>query len=585
MTRRFLAVLCTLLLAAGAAWGQPSGSAASLVVTQPSGSGGSAFLSASATGGTANAIVLSDVAGGVINPNAQPSVSFGAEYTNTGATTLTVGGIGPYPVKQNTPAGQVALTGGEIVALTQATVSLVDPPGLWVLQSSCLANCSIAGTTTLGSTGGGLTVDLVSATTAAVLSSASTFSTGELLLTNSLNGQNVLSLANNNASGYAALTGRGDDGHEHFALGEANPSTNYCGVAIRCDYLEVSDYQGGTNTSSFTASISGTTLTVTGTPTGLAIGVGETVAGTNVAALTAITALGTGTGGTGTYTVSVSQTVSSEAMTAGYPPLPFEFHRTGFQQGSYQGLVSARVENAYTTNGIEGRWTWPSQNGASSLVALIDPINDYLGVNYRLVVGPTGGGQTGVAPLDVYGAAIIGTNTSTYRASDCATVLCVDQSATDLMRLVHTSVGKVSLSFYGANTSDTTRGLQFVDLDNSSVVPFYINMAGGLYTTNAGPTYYTGVVKTTPLTGATVTFAATQRTALVVPAGTLATLTVTLPACASANNGDERWIITSQIITALTVSAAAGSVVSPPAVTTAGGHYMFHCYGADTAWY
>ena len=67
----------------------------------------------------------------------------------------------------------------------------------------------------------------------------------------------------------------------------------------------------------FTASISGTTMTVAPSPapTGT-IAVGQTVNGTDVAANTTITVLGTGTGGAGTYTVSESQTVSSSALTS-----------------------------------------------------------------------------------------------------------------------------------------------------------------------------------------------------------------------------------------------------------------------------
>jgi hypothetical protein len=64
---------------------------------------------------------------------------------------------------------------------------------------------------------------------------------------------------------------------------------------------------------SFTASISGTTMTVTGTPTGV-IQIGMRISGTGVTAGTTITAAGTGTGGAGTYTVSASQTVSSTTI-------------------------------------------------------------------------------------------------------------------------------------------------------------------------------------------------------------------------------------------------------------------------------
>lgn len=63
----------------------------------------------------------------------------------------------------------------------------------------------------------------------------------------------------------------------------------------------------------FTASISGTTLTVTAVTSGTIYN-GENLFGSGITTGTTITALGTGTGGTGTYTVSTSQTVASEAM-------------------------------------------------------------------------------------------------------------------------------------------------------------------------------------------------------------------------------------------------------------------------------
>lgn len=71
-----------------------------------------------------------------------------------------------------------------------------------------------------------------------------------------------------------------------------------------------SEMESGT----FTAAISGTTMTVSAAS--FVLRVGQTLAASGVTAGTTITALGTGTGGTGTYTVSVSQTVSSRTITA-----------------------------------------------------------------------------------------------------------------------------------------------------------------------------------------------------------------------------------------------------------------------------
>ncbi|MCD6706849.1 MAG: hypothetical protein LT080_10420 [Thiobacillus sp.] len=66
---------------------------------------------------------------------------------------------------------------------------------------------------------------------------------------------------------------------------------------------------------SFTASISGTTMTVTAISVG-SIEVGDTLlTGTGIVAGTTVTGMGTGTGGIGTYAVSVSQTVASTTIT------------------------------------------------------------------------------------------------------------------------------------------------------------------------------------------------------------------------------------------------------------------------------
>jgi hypothetical protein len=66
-------------------------------------------------------------------------------------------------------------------------------------------------------------------------------------------------------------------------------------------------------TSSFTGSISGTTLTITAVASGT-VSVGQMLGGAGVTPGTTITALGTGTGGTGTYTISASQTVATESL-------------------------------------------------------------------------------------------------------------------------------------------------------------------------------------------------------------------------------------------------------------------------------
>ena len=69
-------------------------------------------------------------------------------------------------------------------------------------------------------------------------------------------------------------------------------------------------------TSTFTGSMSGTTLTVTAMLSGSPIVVGMYVDGSSVTDGTYITAFGTGAGGTGTYTINQSVTAASTSMTA-----------------------------------------------------------------------------------------------------------------------------------------------------------------------------------------------------------------------------------------------------------------------------
>lgn len=68
-------------------------------------------------------------------------------------------------------------------------------------------------------------------------------------------------------------------------------------------------------TTSFTGSISGNTLTVSAVSSGT-LGVNFGIGGSGVTAGTFITALGSGSGGVGTYTVNASQSVGSESMAA-----------------------------------------------------------------------------------------------------------------------------------------------------------------------------------------------------------------------------------------------------------------------------
>lgn len=120
------------------------------------------------------------------------------------------------------------------------------------------------------------------------------------------------------------------------------------------------DYSNGVSivsrTASFTGSIATTTLTVSAVSAGT-IYPSMQITGTGVTAGTRIVAQLTGTaGGAGTYTVSVSQTVSSTAMTG---DLPSKIQVA--QDGVYDLQFSAQLVN--TTNDVQTVSIWFRKNG------------------------------------------------------------------------------------------------------------------------------------------------------------------------------------------------------------------------------
>ena len=106
-------------------------------------------------------------------------------------------------------------------------------------------------------------------------------------------------------------------------------------------------------TSSFTGSISTTTLTVTAFTVGT-IAIGQVIAGSGITVGTIVTAFGTGLGGIGTYTVDVSQTVSSTTITAVNKKPLIGYGYLDYNAGSPNSittLASANLSIVLPTNG------------------------------------------------------------------------------------------------------------------------------------------------------------------------------------------------------------------------------------------
>jgi len=126
----------------------------------------------------------------------------------------------------------------------------------------------------------------------------------------------------------------------------------------------------------FTASIAGTTLTVSAISTGY-LGAGAVISGSGVTSGTTITAVLSASGGVGTYTVSASQTVSSTAMTATVTPIPIILY--------YQkplGIDSAFVRINTTSNGQ------PIYGGGLDYQVAILALENYNQIGLKTLNGP-----------------------------------------------------------------------------------------------------------------------------------------------------------------------------------------------------
>ncbi len=105
----------------------------------------------------------------------------------------------------------------------------------------------------------------------------------------------------------------GNGGMKLRGTGYANKPNNVVDFYDRANGAPVWDQEA--NSATFTASISGTTLTVTAVGSGV-VDVGDFLDATGIVSNTRIVGYGTGLGGTGTYTVNESQTIGSSAFTS-----------------------------------------------------------------------------------------------------------------------------------------------------------------------------------------------------------------------------------------------------------------------------
>lgn len=121
-----------------------------------------------------------------------------------------------------------------------------------------------------------------------------------------------------------------------------------------------------TTLASFTASIATTVLTVTGSPTGTPIAVGQQLVGAGITANTRIVSLGTGTGGAGTYNINNSQTVASESMTTIGTPVAVTYDSTSGAFVVTSGITGAPSTAAFATGSTSATLKLTSATGAAT---------------------------------------------------------------------------------------------------------------------------------------------------------------------------------------------------------------------------
>jgi hypothetical protein len=117
----------------------------------------------------------------------------------------------------------------------------------------------------------------------------------------------------------------------------------------------------------FTATISGTTLTVSAVASGT-IYLGQTLQGAGITAGTIIKALGTGTGGTGTYTISTAHTIVT-----GITMYALNFSVLPSSDGAFSGGTSVDIVDNYFVYNNPGT----QQFGSSDLLSPISSSTSY----------------------------------------------------------------------------------------------------------------------------------------------------------------------------------------------------------------
>jgi Concanavalin A-like lectin/glucanases superfamily len=226
----------------------------------------------------------------------------------------------------------------------------------------------------------------------------------------------------------------------------------------------------------FTASISGTTMTVSAVTSGT-IYVGCLITGTGVTANTTITALGTGTGGVGTYTVSQSQTVSSTTITSDGFPITRNGNTTQgtfspFSQTGWGGYASATGQ--YLTAATSTAFDPGSSNFTVEAWIYPTALNTYNFIYTR-------DGATNAASQIAFGISSTGVLTGEVYVSSTAYTASSSAGAIVTNRWTHVAFvrnGTTTYLYVDGVQNGTNTGLSTSSINTVSIAANILNQAG-----------------------------------------------------------------------------------------------------------
>ena len=284
----------------------------------------------------------------------------------------------------------------------------------------------------------------------------------------------------------------------------------------------------GTNNStwSVTASITGTTMTVTAVASGT-IAVGDLVFGSGLQAYTRVTAFGTGTGLTGTYTVSVYQTVPSGTVlgSSTYANTLIRITDTDTSQAINQpagGLQFFTSDSSSPTAGV-GAYVVALAEDSTPDTALVFGTRAETGggvdANERMRIDPAG--NVGI------GTGYPNANLEILNASNATLRITAGNTSSSIIQLGDTDDGNVGEITYSHSTNSMafdTNDVERMRIDSSGNV-LVTNAAGLGYGTGAGGSVTQLTSRTTGVTLSKPTGAITMFSAA--GSATAATFTVT----------------------------------------------------------